>query len=128
MEIQHRLIKFITLTNWILFFIASILGFVISPPAFAKGIFFGGLIVTINFHMLSRTLKNALTPPHLSSYNAILAKYYVRFVVSGIIIFILIAKGYVNPIGLIIGLSIVVASIILATIFELKRLIFKEAV
>lgn len=78
--------------------------------------------------MLSRTLKNALTPPHLSSYNAILAKYYVRFVVSGIIIFILIAKGYVNPIGLIIGLSIVVASIILATIFELKRLIFKEAV
>lgn len=128
MEIQHRLIKFITLTNWILFFIASILGFVISPPAFAKGIFFGGLIVTINFHMLSRTLKNALTPPHISSYNVILAKYYVRFVVSGIIIFILIAKGYVNPIGLIIGLSIVVASIILATIFELKRLIFKEAV
>jgi len=128
LEIQHRLIKFITYTNWILFFIASILGFVISPPAFAKGIFFGGLIVTINFHMLSRTLKNALTPPHLSSYNVILAKYYVRFVVSGIIIFILIAKGYVNPIGLIIGLSIVVASIILATIFELKRLIFKEAV
>lgn len=128
MEIQHRLIKFITLTNWILFFIASILGFVISPPAFAKGIFFGGLIVTINFHMLSRTLKNALTPPHISSYNVILAKYYVRFVVSGIIIFILIAKGYVNPIGLIIGLSIVVASIILATIFELKRLIFREAV
>lgn len=128
MEIQQRLIKFITRTNWILFFIASILGFVISPPAFAKGIFFGGLIVTINFHMLSRTLKNALTPPHLSSYNVILAKYYVRFVVSGIIIFILIAKGYVNPIGLIIGLSIVVASIILATIFELKRLIFKEAV
>ncbi len=128
MEIQHRLIKFITRTNWILFFIASILGFVISSPAFAKGIFFGGLIVTINFHMLSRTLKNALTPPHLSSYNVILAKYYVRFVVSGIIIFILIAKGYVNPIGLIIGLSIVVASIILATIFELKRLILKEAV
>ncbi len=128
MEIQYRLIKFITRTNWILFFIASILGFVISTPAFAKGIFFGGLIVTINFHMLSRTLKNAFTPPHLSSYNVILAKYYVRFVVSGIIIFILIAKGYVNPIGLIIGLSIVVASIILATIFELKRLILKEAV
>ena len=128
MEIQRRLIKFITRTNWILCFIAGILGFVISSPAFAKGIFFGGLIVTINFHMLSRTLKNALTPPHLSSYSVILAKYYVRFVVSGIIIFILIAKGYVNPIGLIIGLSIVVASISLATIFELKRLIFKEAV
>jgi len=104
------------------------MGIIISPPAFARGIIFGGLIVTINFHMLSRTLKNALTPPHLSPYNVILAKYYVRFIVSGIIIFILISKGYVNPIGLIIGLSVVVVSIMLATIFELKKLIFEEAV
>lgn len=128
MEIQHRILKFVTRTNWILFFGAGILGLILSPPAFARGIIFGGFIVTINFHMLSRTLKNALTPPHLSSHNVILAKYYARFIVSGVIIFILISKDFVNPIGLIAGLSIVVVSIILATIFELKKLIFEEAV
>jgi len=128
MEIQKRLVKFITHVNWILFFVASILGLIFSPPAFARGIIFGGLIVTINFHLLSRTLKKALTPPNLSSHNVIIAKYYIRFIASGFIIFVLIAKNYVNPLALILGLSVVVVSITLATIRELTKLIFKEAV
>lgn len=128
MEIQQRLLKFVTCANWVLFAVASILGGVLASPGFAKGIIFGGLIVTVNFHLLARTLKNALTPPHLSSHHVVLAKYYVRFTVSGFIIFMLIAKHVVDPRGLFIGLSVVVASIILATICELKKFIFKEAV
>ena len=128
MDIQQRILKFVTWTNWILFAAAGILSLILSPPAFARGIIFGGLIVTVNFHLLARTLKKALTPPHLASPNAILAKYYIRFILSGIIIFVLIAGHIVNPIGLILGLSVVVASIMLATMCELKKLIFKEAV
>lgn len=127
MVIEQRLIKFITITNWILFSIVSIVGFLITTPNFAKGIIFGGLIVTINFHMLSRTLKNAFRTPHSASHNVILGKYYLRFIVSGFIIFLLISKHYVDPIGLFIGLSVVVASIMLATICEVKKLFFKEA-
>jgi len=126
--IEQRLIKFITITNWILFSIVSIVGLLITAPDFAKGIIFGGLIVTINFHMLSRTLKKAFRPPRLASHSVILAKYYVRFIVSGFIIFVLISKHYVDPIGLFIGLSVVVASIILATIYEIKKLFLKEAI
>jgi hypothetical protein len=48
-------------------------------------------------------------------------------VVSGIIIFVLIADDYVNPLGLIIGLSVVVTSIFIATANEMRRIIFKEA-
>jgi len=88
----------------------------------------GGLLVTVNFHLLAKTLKSALTPPHLSSHNLVLAKYYLRFLVSGFIIFVLIAGHLVNPLGLVIGLSTVVFSIMLATVCELKKLIFKEAV
>jgi hypothetical protein len=112
----------------VLLSIASIVGLLIATPDFAKGIIFGGLIVTINFHMLYRTLKKAFRPPNLSSYNVILAKYYLRFIVSGSIIFVLISKHYVNPIGLFIGLSVVVASIMLATICEIKKLFFEEAI
>ncbi len=127
MEIQQRLLKFIIRTNWILFSIASIIGLVVSPPDFASGIVFGGLIVTLNFHLLYRTLKKAFRPSHLVSHNVVLAKYYIRFIISGFIIFILISSHYVDPLGLLIGLSIVVASIILATMSELTKLIFKEA-
>ena len=127
MEIQQRLVRFITRTNWILFFITSIIGLVLLPPDIARGIIFGGLIVTINFHLLYRTLKKAFRPPRLASHNVVLAKYYVRFLISGIIIFLLISGHYVNPLGLFIGLSVVVVSIILATMCELSKLIFKEA-
>ena len=128
MDIQKRLLKFITLSNWALFVFFSLGGWLLATPGFARGVFFGGLLVTVNFHLLARTLKKTLTPPYLSSHNVILAKYYLRFIASGIIIFILLAGHFVNPLGLIVGLSVVVASIMLATLLEVKNLIFKEAV
>lgn len=128
MEIQQRILTFVTRSNWILFVITSIAGFLLLPFDFAMGVFCGGLLVTTNFHLLARTLKRALTPPHLSSHNVVIAKYFMRFIASGFIIFVLIAGHFVNPLGLIIGLSVVVSSIMLATLCELKKLIFKEAV
>lgn len=128
MNIQQRLLKFITRANWAILLSASMMGLVLSSPAVARGIILGGLIVTINFHLLYRTLKKSLTPPHLSSHNVVIVKYYIRFVVSGFIIFILISNHYVNPLGLFVGLSVVVVSITLATLLELKKLFLKEAI
>ena len=128
MDIQQRIVKFVTRTNWILFIFSSITGFALLPFDFACGIIFGGLIVTVNFHLLHRTLKKAFRPPHLASLRVILTKYYIRFLVSGLIIFILISGHYVDPLGLFIGLSVVVISIMLATMCELTKQIFKEAI
>ena len=128
MEIQQRILIFVTRTNWILFGVASIIGFMLFPANYGRGVLFGGLLVTVNFHLLARTLKTALSPPHLSSHNVVIAKYFLRFIVSGFIIFVLIAGHFVHPVGLIIGLSVVVFSIILATLREFTKLIFKEAV
>lgn len=127
-KIQERILKFVTRTNWVLLVVASALGLAFLPIDFAKGILYGGLIVTINFHLLSRTLKKALTPPHLSSHNVVLAKYYFRFFISGIILLFLIQGDYVAPLGLFVGLSVVVASIFMATILEVSKLLKKEAV
>lgn len=128
METQQRIIRFVTWANWILFATASLAGLVIANSDFALGVVCGGLIVTINFHLLSGTLKKALTPPRLATPHSVLAKYYIRFIASGFVIFLLVAGHVVNPVGLIIGLSVVVASILLATLCEVKKLIFKEAV
>lgn len=128
MNTQSRLLKFVVHANWILFFVSSVIGLMLTSSDFAKGIILGGLIVTVNFHLLSRTLKNALTPPNLSSHNIVLIKYYIRFIITGLIICVLIYTHYVDAIGLLIGLSVVVLSIMLATINELKNIIFKEAV
>lgn len=128
MNIQTRILHFVTRTNWGIFILASLFGYLTLPFNVFMGILCGGLIVTVNFHLLSRTLKNALTPPNLTSHNVIIAKYYIRFIISGFIIFILIAKNIVDPIGLILGLSVVVVSIVLATILEAVKQVFREAV
>jgi len=125
---QQRLLTFITWTNWVLFALAVAAGAALASVDFTLGIVSGGLIAAINFHLLARTLKKALTPPHIASHNVVLAKYYLRFMASGVIIFVLISGRYVAPVGLVIGLSVVVASVMLATICEVSKLIFKEAV
>ena len=128
MEIQRRLLQFVTRANWILFAATSLIALLAAQADFARGVFCGGLLVTLNFHFLAKTLKKALTPPHLASPNAVLVKYYIRFILSGFIIFVLIAGKVVNPIGLVLGLSVVVISIMCATIYEAKKILCKEAV
>ena len=127
MRIEKRLLRFITLTNWIIFCIVTTSGFILAPGPFAWGILAGGLIVTINFQLMYRSLKQALTPPHVADIRVVLGKYYLRFLVSAVIIFVLIADHYVNPLGLIIGLSVLVTSIFIATFNEIRKIIFKEA-
>lgn len=128
MNVQERLLGFVTRANWFLFIVSSLLGIINLPLDVSAGIIAGGLIVTVNFHLLSRTLKKSLNPGRLSTKNVMLAKYYVRFVISGLIIFALISRHVVDPLGLLLGLSVVVVSITLATVCELTKHIFREAV
>jgi len=105
----------------------------VTPVKFAMGIILGGLIVAVNFHLLKRTLKTMFHPETVSERGRsvvgnVLVKYYIRFAISGVLIFLLISKHIVHPVGLLAGLSVVVASVFLATALELKKIFFKEAV
>jgi hypothetical protein len=125
--IQERILKFVVRCNWLLLMVATAISLMFFSPDVGTGVLAGGVIVTINFHLLAKTLKKALTPPHVASIAGVIAKYYLRFLLTGIIISILIIMDLVNPYGLIAGLSIVVASMMLATMNEVRQLLFKEA-
>ena len=127
MNDQQRILKIISHANWLLLFMASAIGFINFSNEVGLGIAAGGLIVTINFHLLARTLRKALTPPHIASVKGVIFKYYIRFIITGIFIFCLMASKVVDPIGLIAGLSVVVASMFIATLNELRQIIMKEA-
>ena len=127
MKTQQRIVNFVTYSNWLLLIVTSAIGFSQFSPNVGIGILAGGLIVTINFHLLAKTLKKAFTPPHIASVGGVLAKYYIRFLITAIIIGLLMVSKQVNPIGLIVGLSVVVASMMFATLNEVRQLITKEA-
>jgi hypothetical protein len=97
------------------------------------GVFLGGLIVTINFHVLKNTVTKNFNQKRVlekgkSLIGALLVKYYLRFALTAVIIFLLIANRSVHPVGLLAGLSVVVASTFIAAAIELTKIIFREAV
>ncbi|MCD4742283.1 MAG: ATP synthase subunit I [Desulfobacteraceae bacterium] len=134
MEITKRLIDFVSKSNWFLFVFLTLFSLINTSFKFTLGVMLGALIAAISFHLLKRTVNKAFEHPEKVAQQgrmiliSVLIKYYIRFAISGLIIFLLIAGGVVNPLGLLAGLSVVVVSISIATILELTRLIFKEAI
>jgi len=128
MDIQLRIFKFITLSSWVLLLLAGTLSGVVATGHVTLGIIAGGLLVNSNFYFMYRSLKKSLTPPNLSTAKSIFAKHYLRFFFSIMVIYVLVSKNLVDPGGLLIGLSVVVASIMIASLCELKKIIFKEAI
>lgn len=127
MKTQQRILKFVSYSNWLLLVVASAIGFSHFSFQVGLGIAAGGLIVTINFHLLAKTLKKAFTPPHIASAKGVIVKYYIRFILTAIIIFMLMISKHVDPLGLVVGLSVVVASMMFAALNEVRQLITKEA-
>ncbi|MGM0654743.1 MAG: ATP synthase subunit I [Thermodesulfobacteriota bacterium] len=133
MEDLEKIVDFITRTNWILFLGSSLVALFLAPPKMYLGIFLGGLIVTINFHVLKNTVTQNINQKRVlekgkSLIGAFLVKYYLRFALTAVIIFLLIANLSVHPVGLMVGLSVVVASTFIAAAIELTKILFREAV
>jgi hypothetical protein len=99
----------------------------LGPWRFTLGVIAGGLVILTNFHLLSRVLKAGLTPGHLTTPLAVIAKYYLRLLGTAVVLFILIAYRLVNPFGLILGLSVVVINLTLVGCNEMRKILFKEA-
>ncbi len=105
--------KEIRTLNWLVLLVLSIAGYFLMSSVFTLGIILGGLIIIANFNLLQNTIVGAFGPAGMTRgrKKIILTKFYFRLVVAGIIIYILITRGWVDPLGLTIGLSTVVISI-----------------
>ncbi len=81
---------------------------------FTTGVILGGFLIIVNFNVLQRTITKAFGADGVFGANtgAIVGKYYLRLAVLGILIYLLIRQGWVNPVGLAVGLSVVVFSIV----------------
>jgi len=100
--------------NWTILFILSAASFVLMGNAFTAGVILGGFLIIANFNILQRTITKAFLADGVFAANkgAIVGKYYLRLAVLGLLIYLLIRQGWVNPVGLAVGLSVVVCSIV----------------
>jgi len=112
--------KKIELVNWIVLGVCLVLSFVFLSYSFALGILLGGLISIANFYWLSKDLANLFQRFYDTAKpkQYILMRYFMRFIVTGVVLFFVITQMPVSVIGLILGLSIVVVSVILTVLIE----------
>jgi len=115
--------KHFKVQGWLILLIFGLLSFWLMTPAFTLGIILGGLIVIANFNLLQYTIRSAFSSEGtmFNMKKAIVVQYYFRLAILGIIIYILATNEWVDMVGLLIGLSIVVINIITMGIrFALK--------
>ena len=123
------------IANWLVLAGLVVAGGIWRGREFALGILVGGLVAVINFHLLHQALKGMLEraatlSPEEAKGRAkafFAARQMLRFFALLAVIFLLVSQGWINIIGLVVGLSTVVLTLILAAIIEVIKLKNKEA-
>ena len=126
--------RHLKLANWAVLAALVLAGLVWRGREFALGVLVGGLVVVVNFHLLHQALKGTLERAGEEAAEAkarakvfFAARQLLRFFALLVIIYLLVSHGWVNIFGLLVGLSTVVLTLILAAIIEVIKLKNKEA-
>ena len=99
--------------NWSILLVLSFMSYLLMAPPFTAGVILGGLTAIANFSVFQHTLRRAFTGHGFTrSKISIIAKANLRLLGLGVVLYLLITKGLVHPVGLGLGLSTVVFSIV----------------
>jgi diacylglycerol kinase len=126
--------RHLKIANWSVLAVLVLAGFIWRGQEFALGILVGGLVAVINFHLLHHALRSTLEKMALQPQEGasqakafFAARQMLRFFALLLIIFLLVGHGWVDIFGLVVGLSTVVLTLILAAFHEMLKLKNKEA-
>ncbi len=126
---DEALLKRLEQFNWVLLALLASGSFVFFSRKFALGVLAGGILAVANYYLVKRSLRRALDPERQGKTRFLyLLKYGLRFAALGLIIALLLIKGWVSPLGMLLGLSIIVLGIALVGVVEARKLFFKGVV
>ena len=111
-----------------LLFLSSF-GYLLFHHTFASGVALGGLISIASFGTLQRTIRSAFSTENIKNTKKglIIVKIFLRYIFIGAAIFVLITKVGIDPVGLALGLSTVVLSIVSLGVTQAWRMRFGRA-
>lgn len=117
----------IQLIFWIILLSITSLSYIFINPVISISILLGGFVIILNFSCLQHTVRKTFSKDDKFKRGPIIIKYYLRLIGLGIIIFYLLSQGWINAIGLAIGLSTVVISIVVFGISLIWKNFISEA-
>ena len=119
----------IEIANWIALAVIFIISWIFTPFDFYLGVLLGGFISILNFHWMERGLRGIFSNTAGNVKGGVMVKYYIRLILTAIVLYFLIANATVNVIGLLIGLSVVVINIVFTLITTMaKKKLLEEVI
>ncbi len=116
--------------NWFSLLIMSLISGFFLSRSLTLGVILGGLIVIANFSVFQRSIRRGfLSDGTVRTTNFfVVIRFYLRLLVLAIIIALLVKWKWVDPVGLALGLSTVVISIVSFGIKRALRSVIGEAI
>ena len=115
----------VQLFNWLLLLGMSGAGWLTVGWFVAKSIFIGGVLANISFALLKRDLLKLLGGPLEAAKALFFIKYYLRLTALVVVLFLLVRYQQVHTIGLLVGLSTVLLSIVVTMAGAVKKMYFR---
>jgi len=116
----------IEINNWIVLAVVFIPSLIFGTLKFSMGVLIGGFICIVNFYWMGHSLRHAFNKKSTSIKSNVVLKYFLRLVLSAIVLYFLISAQTVNIIGLIIGLSVVMVTVVLTVLITFSKKNFIE--
>jgi hypothetical protein len=123
--------------SWVLLLVLTGLSAIFMPLAFAWSVLVGGLLAIVSFRLagadvvrLLATVSAQPTPEARQTLarqgqKGYLLKFWLRLLFMGVVLLVLIKGRLVDIFGLLVGLSTVALAVILVTLAEVGRCIFR---
>jgi len=121
--------KDLTKRNWIILLGLSTISTLFMDHHVTLGVILGGLIIIVNFKVLQHTIRRAFPSEKVveSKKSILIIKGYLRLLVLGVVMYFTLKLDMVDPIGLTVGLSTVVFSIVSLGISRAFKILAGEA-
>lgn len=127
-ETRNQVVK------WTFVFMAAILIIMLILPYFdlsyILGVIFGTLIGILNFVDLEKTLIRATRMNPSKAQGYAMRKYFIRYLIAGVVLYVSIQASYINVLGTIVGLLLLKCVVFITNLFNdknyFKRIFRKE--
>ena len=113
--------KKIEISNWIVLGMFLVFSVPFASARFCLGLLLGGLISIANFHWLDRDLRGVFEKLAGGSKSSVFFKYSIRFLVTAVALYLIISFDFVDVIGLLLGLSLVLINIVFTVVMAYTK-------
>jgi hypothetical protein len=117
---DEKIVTVLNLGSLALLALFALGGLIFISGRFAAGILVGGMLAIANFNWQHSIIKRALLLSTEKAGRFAQARYVLRLAIMALIIWFLIVRIGIDPIGLLVGLSVLVLNIFALTIYRLN--------